>query len=142
MRIYADACIIVYLVESRAPLSRIAERAIDRLGGKPGSALVTSALSRLECRVGPLRGNDQPTLRLFDDFFRSGDLEVVPIAGAVVDRATDLRAHHGFKTPDAIHLATAIEAHADVFLTGDARLARCSDLRVEVVREPEGQAEP
>jgi hypothetical protein len=30
----------------------------------------------------------------------------------VIDRGTDLRARHGFKTPDAIHLATAREIPA------------------------------
>ena len=43
-----------------------------------------------------------------------------------------LRARHGFKTPDAIHRATAIEAGAEAFLTGDAGLATCTDVSVEV----------
>ncbi|MGD0947269.1 MAG: hypothetical protein ABSA52_07540 [Candidatus Binatia bacterium] len=34
----------------------------------------------------------------------------------------------------AIHLATAIEAHADLFLTGDADLPRCTEAKVEVLQ--------
>jgi len=45
-----------------------------------------------------------------------------------------LRSRHRFKTPDAIHLATAIEEHADVFLTGDDDLKRCTDVKIEVLR--------
>jgi hypothetical protein len=37
------------------------------------------------------------------------------------------------KTPDAIHLATAWQQRADVFLTGDAALARCREAPVEVL---------
>jgi len=44
-----------------------------------------------------------------------------------------LRAGYGFKTPDAIHLASAIEAKAGIFLTGDGALARCTELAVEVL---------
>jgi len=38
-----------------------------------------------------------------------------PSLSRMFDRATELRAQHGFKTPDAIHLASAIEAGADAF---------------------------
>jgi predicted nucleic acid-binding protein len=51
----------------------------------------------------------------------------------VIERATDLRASYGFKTPDALHLASAIEEKADVFITGDSKLAKCKEIRVEVV---------
>jgi hypothetical protein len=34
----------------------------------------------------------------------------------------------------AAHLATAIEEDADLFLTGDTVLARCAEVRVELLR--------
>lgn len=37
------------------------------------------------------------------------------------------------RTPDAIHLACAIGAAADVFVTGDANLARCTEILIELV---------
>jgi predicted nucleic acid-binding protein len=43
---------------------------------------------------------------------------------------------YGFKTSDAIHLATAIEREADLFLTGDMELRRCTELAVEVLETP------
>jgi predicted nucleic acid-binding protein len=58
------------------------------------------------------------------------------ITPEVVETATALRAAHGFRPPDAIHLATAILAKADVFLTGDRNLARCPGLKVEVLAGP------
>ncbi|MFQ5668220.1 MAG: hypothetical protein ACE5I7_17555 [Candidatus Binatia bacterium] len=33
-----------------------------------------------------------------------------------------------------MHLATAIEEHADLFLTGDDDLKRCTDVKVEILR--------
>ena len=52
---------------------------------------------------------------------------------AIIDLATELRVRYSFKTPDAIHLATAIEAKADRFLTGDHQLARCKELTVDAL---------
>jgi predicted nucleic acid-binding protein len=44
-----------------------------------------------------------------------------------------LRARYGFRTPDAVHLATAISEGASVFLTGDAELVRCDEVNVELL---------
>jgi predicted nucleic acid-binding protein len=60
---------------------------------------------------------------------------ILEISAEVVTSATKLRAQYGFKTPDAIHLATAIDAEADLFLTGDSSLARCTNIAVEVVQD-------
>ena len=56
------------------------------------------------------------------------------VMAAVIEPATDLRARHRFRTPDVIHLATAMEEHADLFLTGDHDLKRCTEVKVEILR--------
>jgi uncharacterized protein len=100
--------------------------------GVAGS-LVTSRLSRLECRSKPLRAGDLATVARFDVFFAGVELVLAEVSPAVVERATDLRARYNLKTPDAIHYATAVEIGAAVFLTGDRGLARCSEAPVEVL---------
>jgi predicted nucleic acid-binding protein len=60
-------------------------------------------------------------------------LVLADVSASVIEQATELRAAHGFRTPDAIHLATALLEGAEVFLTGDAGLARCPGLKVEVL---------
>lgn len=80
-----------------------------------------------------LRDQRQDILGYYDGFFSRGPLLLAEISPAVIDRATELRAANGFKTPDAIHLATAIEERADAFLTGDAALARCPNIQVELI---------
>lgn len=86
----------------------------------------------MECRVKPLRDGNAALLDEYEEVFGAERFVLLDVTAAVLDRATDLRARHGFKTPDAIHLASAIEAGADVFLTGDASLAKCQDVRVEI----------
>ncbi|MCP4417906.1 MAG: type II toxin-antitoxin system VapC family toxin [Chloroflexi bacterium] len=50
-----------------------------------------------------------------------------------MDRVTELRANYGFKTPDAIHLACAIIAKCDLFLTNDRQLKKQSEIAIELV---------
>lgn len=130
--IYLDANVVIRLVEgdaaTRAPL---AARIATSLG-VPGS-LVTSRLSRLECRTKPLRAGDAATLAAFEVFFAGVELTLTEVSPAVVERATDMRARYGLKTPDALHYATAVEVGATVFLTGDRGLTRCVEVPVEVL---------
>ena len=55
-------------------------------------------------------------------------------ASAIIYFVEAERVWHRFRTPDAIHLATAIEEHADVFLTGDDDLKRCTEVKVETLQ--------
>jgi uncharacterized protein len=57
----------------------------------------------------------------------------MPLPSSVYDRATLIRANHGFKTIDSLHLAAAIEGGCQAFLTNDMRLGRFPDLKVEVL---------
>lgn len=132
-RTYLDASVIIYSVEGAAPLRAKVLARIAAVEASPEGVTITSRLSRLECRVKPLREGAADLLARFEEFFTRDRLLVAEIGAEVVERATELRATHGFKTPDAIHLATAIANGADTFLTGDAALRRCSDVSVELL---------
>jgi uncharacterized protein len=126
---YLDACCIIYMTEGAPPWRAAIEA---RLRALPQSgALVTSRISRLECRSKPMRDRDAVLLARFDATFAG--MRLVEVTPAIIERATELRAHYGFRAPDSIHLAAAIEASVDVFLTGDASLARCTEVRVDVL---------
>ena len=98
-----------------------------------GRFMATSKLSRLECRVKPLRENNTSLLALYDAFFTSSEIELFDLTADVIEMATDLRASLNFKTPDSLHLATAIVYGATSFVTGDKDLSRCSEISVEIL---------
>ena len=129
MQIYLDSAPIIYLVENVAPYS---ERLISRLSG-PDIEQICSGLTRLECRVKPLKDGEQALVAAFDSYFTTIITTIFPLTRQVIDQATKLRAIYGFKTPDAIHLATAIVSRCDVFLTNDHRLVRCREITVETI---------
>jgi len=129
--VYLDACCFIYLVEGQPAWRTVVERRIRDLD--PASRLVTSQLARLECRAKPMRARDHDLLGRYDSLFGASRVAVLDVSAKVIDRATELRARHGFKSPDAIHLATALECGANEFWTGDAALARCTDIPVSVL---------
>jgi len=130
--IYADSNVLIRMVEGDATTRAPIEARLSPLRGT-GRFLLTSRLSRLECRVKPIRQNDWVLVSLYDAIFASSEVELLEISADVVEKATELRAKFNVKTPDALHLASAILAGATAFLTGDRNLIRCTDILVEVI---------
>lgn len=129
MRTYLDSAPIIYLVEEVVPYASDLEVRLS----VPGTVQVCSDLTRLECRVKPIRERQDTLLAAFDRYFADIIAEVVPLSRQVVDQATILRASYGFKTPDCIHLAAAIVHDCDLFLTNDHRLCRCTEIAIETI---------
>jgi predicted nucleic acid-binding protein len=93
-----------------------------------------SDLSRLECRVRPLREGRRDVLAAYDTFFGAAGLVVVPLSPAVVDRATVLRARHGLRTPDALQAACCLALDGSArFVTNDAAFRRVAGMQVELI---------
>lgn len=80
-----------------------------------------------------MRAGDTATLAQFDVFFSGVEISLIEVTASVIELATEIRAKYNLKTPDALHFASAMEAGADVFLTGDRGFARCSDVAVEIL---------
>lgn len=129
MRYYLDAAPIIYLVEQMQPFASVVRGKL----AAPGLTLVSSELTRLECRVKPLRNGNTILLQDFDYYFANSIAELVPLTRDVIDRATEIRAQYGFKTPDSLHLAAAVLSHCDIFLTNDHRLSRFTSIVIETL---------
>jgi len=129
MRLYLDSAPVIYSVEQVPNLSA----AVDVRLSKAGLVLVASDLTRMECRVKPVREGNLFLINTFEKFFDETVEELLSLSREVVDRATEIRARYGFKVPDSLHLAAALRAGCDAFLTNDHRLDRFSGLAIEIV---------
>jgi len=129
--IYADSGIIMRWIEGAEEVRAPIQSRWQQLSPED-RVFLTSRLSRLECRCKPLREQQGDLLSLYDAFFAGKEVTVREVDAAVVEKATELRATIGLKTPDAIHAATAIVSGVAAFWTTDAAFSKCPELIVEV----------
>lgn len=129
MRAYPDACALIYLVEQHPTWGSAVEQLIRPANGA-WPVLIFSELTRLECRVKPIKDGNAPLLAAFDHLFATTGYENQALDRTVFELATTLRAQHGLKTPDALHLATAICAGCHEIWTKDDRLNKAAQGRI------------
>jgi len=132
MVIYCDSMILIYLLDTVGPFNVRAAARIAAMQAA-GDTAAFSDLNRLECRVKPLALGATKALADIDAFFTRPDVRFIPITTAIFDRATLIRAAHNFKLGDSLHLAAAVEAGCDRFLTNDHHLSGFADITVEVL---------
>ena len=116
--VYLDTNAIIYLTEGNPDFKASIEGLFVEIE-RAGARLVTSELTFTEVLVLPFRiGNDELVAayeRLLDTL-----IEPIPLGRQELFLAAKLRANTPkLRTPDSLHLATAILVGADVFVSGD-----------------------
>jgi predicted nucleic acid-binding protein len=133
--VYLDANGFIYSIERIDPYRAL----LDILWQTVSTGqitVVTSELSLLEVLVRPLKVGDATTATLFRTVLRhTPDVQMVPITQTVLEEAANLRATLGLRTPDAIHLATALLNGCALLVTNDRAFRRVPDLAVTVLSE-------
>jgi uncharacterized protein len=130
--VFLESNVVVYFVE-KPPVW--GQKAMIRIAAShsSGDRLAISDLVRMECLVSPLRSADTARISDFTAFFTAPDVDVLGITPALCDRAAAIRATHGFRPLDSLHLAAAVEHGCGWFLTNDAQLRRFPEITVEVL---------
>lgn len=130
-----DTAPLIFFIEQRAPhvdVLRPFFQAVDR--GE--CRLVTSAVTLLEVLVHPIRKGDEALAQQYNDILLSSpNIITVPVTPNTAQLAAELRAEHNLKTPDAIHVATAIHHGAAAFLTNDRDFAAIERIQILRVRD-------
>jgi len=117
-----DANVFIYAFE-RHPAFGAPTRRLFEAAEQGCCRLITSALTLTEILVCPLRAGRSDLAEAYRDLFAHfPGLAVLPVDTDVAATAAALRARHGLRTPDALHLATAHRAGATAFVSEDARL--------------------
>lgn len=132
VQVFLDSCIIIYLLQRESPLRTAVREVFRQVAAEREVRFFVTDLVRMECRVGPLRDQDAERLQAFDRFFSSRDLTFLSMSRQVFDLAADLRALHKVKTPDALHLASAMHHQCDEFWTNDRRLPGALRERIRI----------
>ena len=108
MILYIDTNALIYSLTGKPEFKDPARNWLDSFAALQGALLVTSRLTILEALIGPLKQADvQRTSRIEAAF---NGLVLLEIDDVTIRRAAAIRAGHPFRTPDAIHLAAALES--------------------------------
>jgi predicted nucleic acid-binding protein len=121
MKIYLDTNFFIEFIESDNEILRVFYQAA---GLQYDVELITSELTLLETLTGAIRDADQNEIAAYETWLNETNeiLRVVPISREVLRKAADVRVTTGNKTPDAIHVATAVLSECDALVSSDRGL--------------------
>lgn len=125
-----DTTAIIYFIEQEPRyVSQLRPLFIQADQGE--RTLVTSALTLHEVLVLPFRTGNRVLAERYEQLLtRSRGVRLIDISRGVLRSAAQLRAAASIKAPDALHLATAINAGCLHFITNGRRLPAVPGLRV------------
>ena len=130
-----DTMIFIYHFEDHplfAPLTEPLFEAVDR---GDLSAEVSVLLAGEVLTGAKQAANNEILLRYRHIFSEFPNLTLHGADMRVMEKMSDLRVAYGLKTPDAIHIATALLNGAQAFVTNDAGLKRVNQLDVLVLED-------
>ncbi len=116
---YIDANIFIYATEDYAPFTALARNCLTIIKEKELKT-ATSALTLCEVLTSPIK---KGLIQLQEDYkfsLRNNPfLDLVPISEEILLKTAELRAFTNMKSPDSIHVATAILTECNIFITND-----------------------
>jgi len=116
-KVYLDTCCVIYLLEDVPVFS---EQIRKYMAVNMDAILCVSPLVRLEALVKPTSDGNIALIADYEIFL--AEQQWLAVGDVEFDRALSLRASHRIKTPDALHLATAMQHDCVEFWTNDERL--------------------
>ena len=125
-----DTAVFIYLIEEEPRfLPHILPLFAEADQGK--RELVTSALTLFEVLVVPYRAGNRQLAERYEALLTRGQgIRMIELTRDQLRAAAQLRAATGAKTPDALHLVSALGAGCKTFVTDDRRLPTVPGLRV------------
>ena len=132
-RVGLDTVLFIYHLEGTEPYSRFTTKLFTALSRGRFSALASS-LVFTELLVRPFGLGDERKIRACEVFLQGlPGLEIYPVDERVAKEGARLRARFGLRTPDALHLATALIHEATAFLTNDQEFHKAQGCGLEIL---------
>ena len=132
--VYVDTAPIIYSVEKHPDYWALLQPLW--VASQAGQIVpATSELTLLETLVLPLKQGNSALVMDYEDILTNPQMWLLPITSNILYQAAHLRARHNFKTPDALHAATALASGCVQLITNDAIFRRVPGLNVVVLHE-------
>ena len=130
-----DTLVWIYHFEGSAAYGRSADAVLETVSGGHVAA-VASELVLLELLVAPLKKGAQDVADEIEmTLLHFPHLQLAPVTRGVLIRAAEIRARYGLRTPDAIMVATAIEAGASLAVTNDRDWQKVQEIEILLLQD-------
>lgn len=131
-RIALDTNILIYHLEDNPAYADFTTHLFERIETGRLHAIV-SALALHEILSGVHKaGHGDEAVRYKNLLLSFPNLTIVPFDAETATISGEIRARYGLRTPDAIHVATAIHGGAEAFVTNDEGFRRVKEIRVRM----------
>ena len=130
-----DTAVFIYFIEEDQSYLPIVEQVFEVIDSGSVPA-VTSTLTLLETLVGPIRAGDHRLAKSYEALLsQSRGLHLIDLDRPVIRIAAKIRALAGLKKPDALQVATALQADCTAFLTNDREIPSMGEMRTLQLRD-------
>lgn len=134
-RLYIETAPLIYYVEEHTEDIARMDTVIAAVENQSIQAF-SSVITLTEVLNQPMKtGNKNLEQEYRDILVNSGSYRLIAVNLQIAESAAGLRAHYGLRTPDALHVASALYATCDAFLTNDAQIRRVRELPILVLDE-------
>lgn len=136
-KLYVDSAPLIYYVEEHIAYVDQMEYILN-IVDKNSIEVVSSVLTLAEVLVLPVRTGAYQVAQLYRAILMNRETcTLAVISENIAIEAASIRARYRINTPDALHIASAIEFRCDAFLTNDHKLRAVQELNVLVLDELE-----
>jgi predicted nucleic acid-binding protein len=134
-RVLIDSSVWIYHFEQHPKFGTPATKAIANVEAGKFQGVV-SELSLMELIVRPLQLGRQDVADEYELLLSHfPNVDLVPITREILLDAANLRAHYNVRTPDAILLATGLQAGATAAITNDIAWRKLPSLKIVLLTE-------
>jgi predicted nucleic acid-binding protein len=127
---FLDTNLFIYLIEENELHLHKVHNLLKFLE-KNEYEIITSTLTLGEILTKPYKDNRLDLVETYKEFF--SEMEMVELNSEIAYLFAKVRADYKIKTPDAVQLASAVYAKADLFVTNDDGLSRFESDGCQVV---------
>lgn len=130
-RLHIDSAPLVYYVEENPTYLARMDEIITLIEDTP-IRTISSIILLPEVLTHPVRQGRNDLVRNYRQILVT-TIHLFDVNRSIAERATDLRARYNLRTPDALHVATALISSCDAILTNDNGMKRVREIRVLVL---------
>ena len=129
-KVFLDTNIFIYLIEEHPRYVRKIDDLL-RLLERDKYEIITSTLTVGEILTKPYKENRSDLIKTYHAFFE--EMVLIDLNSDIASLFAKMRVQCGIKTPDAVQIASAMYAEADLFVTNDVRLQQCRQEDFEIL---------